>query len=125
VVGTEVHLLCRSDGRTEKDRAIREKHEARFLTDLRKLQARVAQGRLRTAGKIHEALGRLKERYPRVARYYELAYDAAARAVTGTEHADTKATAGNLDAVHPRDNHRLTTGIWRRHSHPSRRPSGP
>jgi hypothetical protein len=25
--------------------------------------------------RIHEAIGRLKERYPRVARYYQLAYD--------------------------------------------------
>ncbi|MBI2200249.1 MAG: transposase, partial [Candidatus Rokubacteria bacterium] len=31
VVGAEVHILCRSEGRTEKDRAIREKHEQRFL----------------------------------------------------------------------------------------------
>jgi transposase len=100
VVGTEVHILCRSDGRTEKDRAIRETHEARFLADLRKLQARVTKGRLRAAGKIHEALGRLKERYARVARYYELAYDATTRAVTGTEHADKKAKAVQLDGAY-------------------------
>ena len=99
-VGTEVHILCRSDGRTEKDRAIRETHEARFLADLRKLQARVAKGRLRAAGKIHEALGRLKERYSRVARYYELAYDATTRAVTGIEHADKKAKAVQLDGAY-------------------------
>jgi len=100
VVGAEVHILCRSDGRTEKDRAIRDKHEGRFLTDLRKLQARVAKGRLRAAGKIHEALGRLKERYPRVARYYELAYEPATRAVTWTEHADKRATAVDLDGAY-------------------------
>jgi transposase len=100
MVGAEVHILCRSDGRTVKDRAIRDKHEARFLADLRKLQTRVAKGRLRAASKIHEALGRLKERYPRVARYYELAYDAATRAVTWTEHADTKAKALDLDGTY-------------------------
>ena len=100
VVGAEVHILCRSDGRTEKDRAIRDKHEARFLADLRKLQTRVATGRLRAAGKIHEALGRLKERYPRVARYYELAFDAATHAVTWTETADKKAKAVCLDGAY-------------------------
>jgi transposase len=100
MVGAEVHLLCRSDGRTEKDRAIRDTHEARFLTDLRKLQARVATGRLRAADKIHEALGRLKERYPRVARYYELAYEPATRAVTWTEHADKRAKARDLDGTY-------------------------
>ncbi len=99
VVGAEVHLLCRSDGRTEKDRAIRDKHETRFLTDLGKLRVRVATGRLRAPGNIHEALGRLKERYPRVARYYELGYDAATRAVTWTEHADKKVKAVALDGA--------------------------
>jgi transposase len=116
VVGAEVHILCRSDGRTAKDRAIRDTHEARFLADLRKLHARVAKGRLRAAGKIHEALGRLKERYPRVARYYELAYDAATRAVTWTEHADTKATAVDLDGTYvlKTDRQDLTDEeIWR------------
>jgi transposase len=100
VVGAEIHILCRSDGRTEKDRAIRDKHETRFLTDLGKLRVRVAKGRLRASGKIHEALGRLKERYPRVARYYELGYDAATRAVTWTEHADKKVKAVALDGAY-------------------------
>jgi hypothetical protein len=35
----------------------------------------IALGQLRTAAKIYEAIGRLKERYPRVARYYQLAYN--------------------------------------------------
>ncbi len=116
LVGVEVHILCRSDGRTEKDRAIRDKHEARFLSDLRKLQARVAKGRLRAAGKIHEALGRLKERYPRVARYYDLTYDAAAGAVSWTEQAAKKATAGHLDGTYilKTDRQDLTDEeIWR------------
>lgn len=116
VVGTEVHILCRSDGRTEKDRAIRDKHEARFLADLRKLQTRVARGRLRAAGKIHEALGRLKERYPRVARYYELAYEPATGAVTWTELADQKAKAVDLDGAYvlKTDRQDLSdTEVWR------------
>src|SRR3989442_2445500 len=118
VVGAEVHLLCRSDGRTEKDRAIRDKHEARFLTDLRKLQARVAKGRLRVAGKIHEALGRLKERYPRVARYYELAYEPATRAGPWTEHPDTKAKAADPASAHLLKTHRqgpTDAELWRRY----------
>jgi transposase len=99
-VGAEVHILCRSAGRQEKDRAIREKQEIRFLADLRKLQARVAQGRLRAAAKVHEAIGRLKERYPRVARYYEIAYDASTRALTWTEHTDKTARAERLDGTY-------------------------
>jgi transposase len=100
VSGNEVHILCRSDGRLEKDRAIRGKHEQRFLADLTKLQARVAGGRLRVPAKIHEALGRLKERYARVARYYALAYDDATRAVTWTGQANLQTRAQQLDGTY-------------------------
>ena len=98
--GDEVHLLCRSDGRLEKARAIRDQHEQRFLRDLTKLQARVARGRLRAPAKIHEALGRLKERYPRVARYYVLAYDDPTRTVNWTLQADLQARAQQLDGAY-------------------------
>jgi transposase len=97
VVAGEVHILCRSEGRTAKDRAIREKHEQRFLGELTKLQARVSTGRLREDAKVHEAIGRLKERYPRVARYYALTYDAAAPTVTWALHDDKKTKAAQLD----------------------------
>jgi transposase len=97
VAGDEVHILCRSDGREAKDRAIREKHEQRLLADLRKLQARVATGKLKDAPKVHQAIGHLKERYPRVARYYAIGYDAATAAVTWTEDVEKKAVAQRLD----------------------------
>ncbi len=98
--GAEVHVLCRSEGRREKDRAIRDTLEQRLLRDLTKLQARVARGRLRTPAKIHEALGRLRERYPRVARYYALAYDDATRAVSWTAHAELQTRAVHLDGAY-------------------------
>ncbi len=97
VVGDEVHILCRSDGREAKDRAIREKHEQRLLADLRKLQHRVATGKLKDPTKIHEALGRLKERYPRVARYYAIGYDAATVSVSWAANTEKKAVAQRLD----------------------------
>lgn len=97
VVGDEVHILCQSDGREAKDRAIREKHEQRLLADLRKLQTRVAMGQLQDPAKIHEAIGRLKERYPRVARYYAIGYEAATASVTWAENTEKKAVAKRLD----------------------------
>jgi transposase len=97
VVRDEVHILCRSDGRAAKDRAIREKHEQRFLGDLRKLQRRVATGKLKDPAKVHEAIGRLKERYPRVARYYAITYEASTASVTWEENAEKKAVAQRLD----------------------------
>ncbi len=62
------YVLCRSAQRIAKDAAIRSKHETRLLADLAKLSRRVATGKLKRSEKIGEAVGRLKERYPRVAR---------------------------------------------------------
>jgi transposase len=70
----ETLVLCLSSERKEKDRAIREKQEGRFLADVAKLQERVRSAGLVKVVKIGEAIGRLKERYPRVARYYALEY---------------------------------------------------
>ena len=67
-VNHETLVLCISSERAPKDRAIREKQEARFLRDLAKVPARIQNGRLKSDVKIGEAIGRLKERYPRVAR---------------------------------------------------------
>jgi transposase len=97
VVGEEVHILCKSDGREEKDRAIREKHEQRLLGDLKKLKQRIGKGRLKDHAKVHQAIGRLKERYPRVARYYEIGYEASSASVTWAEHAEKKQIATQLD----------------------------
>ena len=111
-----VYILCRSEGREEKDAAIREKKEEQLLRDLVKLKARVAKGRLKQAGKIHEAIGRLKERYPSVARYYEIEHDAAGNGVTWTLHGDKKAIAEKLDGsyVLKTDRTDLTEDeIWR------------
>jgi hypothetical protein len=114
--GAEVHILCRSDGRREKDQAIRDKHEQRLLRDLTKLQARVARGHLRAPAKIHEALGRLKERYPRVARSYTLVYDAPTRVVTWSANAELQTRAEHLDGAYllRTDRHALSDEeIWR------------
>jgi transposase len=97
VVGEEVHILCKSDGREEKDRAIREKHEQRLLRDLNKLKDRVAKGRLTDDTKVHQAIGRLKERYPRVARYYEIGYETSSASITWDENAEKKQIAKQLD----------------------------
>ena len=99
-IGDEVHILCRSEARIEKDRAIRDKHEQRLLADLAKLQRRVAQGRLRDPAKVQEAIGRLKERYSRVARYYTITGDAATAAVSWTEQAEKKTAASALDGTY-------------------------
>jgi transposase len=95
--GGEVYILCVSEEREEKDRAIRETHEHRLRKDLERLQARIAKGQLKEAKKIHQAIGRLKERYPRVARYYRIDYDPEQKSLTWQEDGAKKAIAEKLD----------------------------
>jgi transposase len=114
--GDEVVILCRSEGRQEKDRAIREKQEKKLLEDLEGLKRRVEQGQLKRAEKINQAIGRLKERYPRVARYYRIEHDAERQSVIWREDADKKVIAKKLDGsyVLKTDRQDLTADeIWR------------
>jgi transposase len=91
------YVLCRSAQRSDKDRAIRAKQEDRLLADLDKLKQRVSAGRLKRPEKIAEAIGRLKERYPRVARYYELSIDPDTAQFSATVKQDERAAAARLD----------------------------
>jgi transposase len=114
--GNEVYILCVSEGRKEKDRAIRETQEQRLRKDGEKLQARIEKGQLNKAEKIHQAIGRIKERYPRVARYYRIDYDAERRTLTCREDGEKKAVAAKLDGgyVLKTDRQDLTADeIWR------------
>ena len=66
--------------------------------------------------KIQQAIGRLKERYPRVARYYRIEYDAGGRTLSWQEELEKKAIAVKLDGsyVLKTDRHDLTADeIWR------------
>jgi transposase len=114
--GDEVYILCRSEGRQDKDRAIRETHEQKLIGDLERLKKRIEKGQLKKTEKIHQAMGRLKERYPRVARYYRMEYDADQQILSWNENADKKAVAEKLDGsyVLKTDRKDLTADeIWR------------
>ena len=114
--GNEVYLLCLSEEREEKDRAIRETHEQRLRKDLQRLQARIEKGQLTKPEKIHQAIGRLQERYPRVARYYRMDYHAEPKTFTWEEDGEKKVIAAKLDGgyVLKTDRQNLTADeIWR------------
>ena len=93
----ETLVLCISSERVEKDRGIRAKQEERFLRDLAKVQARIQNGRLKNEVKIGEAIGRLKERYPRVARYHSLTFDAKTRQLESRPLEEKRKVAASLD----------------------------
>ena len=93
----ETQVLCISSERIEKDRAIRKKQETRLLADLEKLAKRIEKGRLVKTEKVSEAIGRLKERYPRVARYYKMTYEQDERRFTYELDQENHAQAEQLD----------------------------
>jgi transposase len=114
--GEQVYILCLSEGREAKDRAIREKQERRLLADLEALKIRIEKGHLNSTAKIHQAIGRLKERYPRVARYYRMEYSAELNSFSWQQDLDKKAIAEKLDGgyVLKTDRQDLSTDeIWR------------
>jgi transposase len=93
----ETYILCVSEGRKEKDRAIREKQEKKLLKDLASLQKRISSGKLVGVKKICEAIGRLKERYPRVARYYQIDFDETSGLFIWSVDTEKKSSAEKVD----------------------------
>jgi transposase len=98
--GEQTYVLCRSEQRIAKDRAIRTKHEERLRLDIDKLARRIAEKKLVKVEKINQAIGRLKERYPRVARYFQLSHDQSKNELITEFDADKHAKAERLDGCY-------------------------
>jgi transposase len=117
--GAETLVLCLSDDRVAKDRAIRESKEAQLREDVQALARRIAAGRLKQEAKLHQAIGRLRERYPRVARYYHLDYDQERQQVICEEKTELKREAEQLDGAYLLKTNRQgleAEQIWRLYS---------
>jgi len=71
--GRQHYLLARSKPRRQKERAIRRRQRRGLAKGLRKLQAQVAQRKLRDRDKILERVGRLQERYPKARPFVTVA----------------------------------------------------
>jgi len=65
-------VLCRSEGRREKELAIRSNAEERLLQAFAALEKRIRERRLKDPAKIQRAVGRVLQKNPRVARYYSV-----------------------------------------------------
>jgi transposase len=65
-------VLCLSEGREKKEMAIDTKKEERFCTDISKLKTSVNKGNVKEISKVFERVGRLKQRYSSIAKYYEI-----------------------------------------------------
>jgi len=69
-----VYLLCRSESRKAKETAIRNKTEEKLETALSSLKKGIETGRENNPVKIERKIGRIKERFSRVAKYYDISY---------------------------------------------------
>jgi len=70
-------LLCKSGGREKKESAIFSKAEERLVADLKKLGAGMGKRGAKTLSAANQAIGRLRERHSRAARFYEITAAAA------------------------------------------------
>ena len=70
----ETFVLCRSAGRTDKERAIREKQRERLQAALEKLKEQVDAPKraLRSRSRAERRVGRLFQKYPRAARFFRV-----------------------------------------------------
>ena len=68
----ETFVLCRSEGRKDKETAILNRFVARLQTGLNKLKEQAEQGRLRDRQKADRRIGRLLERNSRAASLFDV-----------------------------------------------------
>jgi transposase len=71
--GEETYILCRTAGRQEKEKAIRNRFSNSMETALKGLEKAIATGRLKDRNKMERRLGKIQARHPQVNDLYDLA----------------------------------------------------
>jgi transposase len=70
--GEETYILCRTVGRKEKEKAIRQRFSTRLEEALKRLEKTIARGRLKDRHKMERRLGKLQARFAPVNDLYDL-----------------------------------------------------
>jgi transposase len=73
--GNEKFLLARSADRREKEKAMHERALTHFEEGLKKLQAAAESGRLKEDGIAHQRVGRLRQKYWRASKAFDIRID--------------------------------------------------
>jgi len=71
--GEETYIRCRTAGRKEKEKAIRNRFSHSLETALKGLEKAIATGRLKDRNKMERRLGKIQARHPQVNDLYEVA----------------------------------------------------
>src|SRR6266568_2533982 len=70
--GEETYILCRTAGRKEKEKAIRNRFSGSMEKALKALEKTIALGRLKDRNKMERRLGKIQARHPSVNDLYEI-----------------------------------------------------
>src|SRR5437764_2563380 len=70
--GEETYILCRTSGRKEKEKAIRNRFSKRNETARKGLGKTIAAGRLKDRNKMERRLGKIQARHPQVNDLYDV-----------------------------------------------------
>ncbi|MBV9251588.1 MAG: IS1634 family transposase [Acetobacteraceae bacterium] len=70
--GEETYILCRTTGRKEKEKAIRNRFSNSMEKALKGLEKTIATGRLKDRNKMERRLGRIQARHPQVNDLYDV-----------------------------------------------------
>jgi transposase len=68
----ETYILCRTDGRQEKEKAIRNRFSSSMEKALKALEKTIALGRLKDRNKMERRLGKIQARHPSVNDLYDV-----------------------------------------------------
>src|SRR3954453_14274040 len=71
--GEETYILCRTSGRAEQEKAIRNRFSNSMETALKALEKAIVTGRLKDRHKMERRLGKIQARHPQVNDLYDLA----------------------------------------------------
>jgi len=70
--GEETYILCRTAGRKEKEKAMRNRFSNSMETALKGLEKAIVTGRLKDRNKMERRLGKIQARHPQVNDLYDL-----------------------------------------------------
>jgi transposase len=70
--GEETYILCRTSGRKEKEKAIRNRFSNSMETALKGLEKSIVTGRLKDRNKMERRLGKIQARHPQVNDLYDV-----------------------------------------------------
>jgi transposase len=125
----EAYLLCRSSGRHAKDSAIRSRQEKLFIERLEQMREGLGRkGCTKRYSKLLEMIGRVREKYPRASKMYQVTVipqsgpvpEAARKAIDITwTRADSYSEAVSLDGCYVLRTdclHLSDTEIWELHT---------